>query len=415
MKIVWRESEIWALAVAETLVWAGMFYVFAALISQWEHDLGWSKTDLAAGFTISLLVSAFVSPFAGGMIDKGLGRQVLSGGALLGGVLLALLSGVNAHWQFIVIWALLGLASACCFYEPCFAYITLTRRDQAKPAITLVTLVAGFAGTLAFPLANFLSEVFNWRVASLVFSGLIVFVGFPLFLYATHKPVDTNDADPEKNIKRSDVSSDQRAQKSALRTAMEGWTFWLVALAFGLMALNHSSLITHFLPLMEERKVSLELAVMAASMIGPMQVLGRVIITMIEPWVSNLIVCGLSFVSLILASVFLVFSADLYFLVFGFVIFQGMGIGVSSIMRPVIIAELLGYQDFGKISGAATSIALILNAAAPSIAAIIWLITGYSGVLTVMLLVSVLAALVYVLSVFSRNWETLKSGIERRD
>lgn len=418
MKSIWREPEIWALAVAETIVWAGMFYLFAALISQWESDLGWSKTELAVGFTTCLLVSALVSPFVGGLIDKGQGRNILSGGALLGGILLALLACVNQQWQFILIWAFLGIASACCFYEPCFAYITHTRREKAKGAITLVTLVAGFAGTIAFPVANFLSEFFHWRLAVGVFSCLIIFVAVPLFLFATRNSTslatvkessvsaDTTATRPVSELATSteqDATQGGNQGKGALRQAMAGWTFWLVALSFGLMAFNHSSLITHFLPLMAERGVTLEMAVLAASLIGPMQVLGRIIVTLIEPWASNLLVCGLSFASLIVSAVFLMISAAYPLLIFGFVIFQGMGIGVSSIMRPLIVAELLGYRGFGSISGAASSVSQFLNAAAPTIAAAIWVVGGYESVLFVMLSVAILATLVYFLSIFTRR------------
>jgi hypothetical protein len=35
---------VWPLAIAETIVWAAMFYSFPALILVWERDLGWSKT-----------------------------------------------------------------------------------------------------------------------------------------------------------------------------------------------------------------------------------------------------------------------------------------------------------------------------------------------------------------------------------
>src|SRR3546814_4195976 len=34
-----------ALAFAETLVWAGVFYIFPALIAHWEADLGWRSEE----------------------------------------------------------------------------------------------------------------------------------------------------------------------------------------------------------------------------------------------------------------------------------------------------------------------------------------------------------------------------------
>ena len=71
-----KQRSIWYLAIAETLVCAGMFYSFPALILHWEADLGWTKTQLYATFTTALIVSAFAAPLAGHLIDRGYGRMI---------------------------------------------------------------------------------------------------------------------------------------------------------------------------------------------------------------------------------------------------------------------------------------------------------------------------------------------------
>ncbi len=397
LKTVWREPAVWGLAVAGTIVWAGVYYLFAALISQWEQDLGWSKAELAVAFTICLLVSACATPFAGRLIDKGYGRVVLTGGALFGGLLLALMAFIEQRWQFIGIWALLGVANACCFYEPCFAYVTHTRGREAKGAITLITLVAGFAGTVAFPTANILTELYHWRIAVGFFATIIILIAVPLFWFsAREKAAAVEVSEPAT----SEISGDG---KGALRLALGGKTFWLIAMAFALLMLNHSSLVTHFLPLLDERGISLQLAVLAASMFGPMQVLGRITMVLIERWVSVLVICGVSFACLIVSGIALIFAANNPLLIFMFVVFQGIGVGVSSIMRPLVVAELLGYRGFGAISGMASSIALIATAAAPTLAAAIWVFGGYDTVLLVMLVFAVLSTGIYFLAVVTRR------------
>ena len=44
---------VWPLAVAETLVWAALYYSFPALLLEWERNLGWSKTELAGALTLA--------------------------------------------------------------------------------------------------------------------------------------------------------------------------------------------------------------------------------------------------------------------------------------------------------------------------------------------------------------------------
>jgi MFS family permease len=64
-----------------------------------------------------------------------------------------------------------------------------------------------------------------------------------------------------------------------------------------------------------------------------------------------------------------------------FVLFQGAGYGVTSIMRPVVIAEFLGREDFGVIAGMLAIPFLTATAAAPTIAALIWQKGGYDSVI----------------------------------
>ena len=64
-------SIVWPLAIAETIVWAAMYYGFPALLPTWERDLGWSKTELSFAFTLSLVVSASLILRAGLRVGAG--------------------------------------------------------------------------------------------------------------------------------------------------------------------------------------------------------------------------------------------------------------------------------------------------------------------------------------------------------
>ena len=143
-------------AVAETLVWAAYYYSFAAFFPTWEAELKFSKPVLTGAFTMALIVAAFAAPLVGRLIDFGHGKSLFSGGALVAGVLLLLLSQVTEVWQFYLIWFGIGLAMSSSLYEACFAIITYTMGLEARRAITYVTLIAGFASTISFPGAHIL-------------------------------------------------------------------------------------------------------------------------------------------------------------------------------------------------------------------------------------------------------------------
>lgn len=362
---------VWPLAIAETIVWAALYYSFPALLLEWERSLGWSKIELTGALTVALLVSAASAPFAGRFIDKGHGRALLTGSALLGAGLLVLLSQVTQLWQFYAVWFLIGLAMAGSLYDACFSILTRAMGDQAKRAITLVTLVAGLAGTVSFPSANALTAAIGWRGALMVFAGVIVIVAVPLFWHAC------GTAERQPHVKPLPVGRKKEAGLRLIRSPL----FWCLAICFLGMAFNHGVLINHLLPLLDERGVHKETAILAISMIGPMQVTGRLAMMAAERHVSNSALFIASTLAACIAALSLYSASAVPALLVGFVLFQGAGHGMVSILRPVIIAEYLGRQDFGLVAGTLAAIYLVGYAVAPTMGAIIWELKDYDSVI----------------------------------
>ncbi len=380
---------VWPLAVAETLLWAGFYYLFPALLPAWERDFAWSKAEIAGALTLALLISAILAPIAGRQIDHGRGRPLFIAAALLGAGWLVLLSQVTQLWQFYAVWAGLGVAMAGCLYEPCFAILTRTMGSQARQAITLVTLVAGFAGTVAFPTSAGLEAAFGWRVTAQVFAGVIIAVALPLLIYALSRPLPDDPAPPEPEAANTGETV------RALRTL----TFWFLGLAFAMMALNHGAILAHMLPLLAERGVTGEAAVLAASMIGPMQVAGRLGVLAVQKYVSPATIAATALIAMALASAVLLGAHAVPGLLVLFVLFQGAGNGVMSITRPVIVADLLGRRKYGVVAGMLAMPFLGLFALAPGLAGVIWIWGGYDTVLMITLAAGIVGAVALLLAV----------------
>ena len=362
---------VWPLAIAETIVWAALYYTFPALLLEWERDLGWSKIELTGALTLALLISAAAAPFAGRFIDKGHGRALLTGSALAGASLLIALSQVTQLWQFYAVWFLIGLTMAGCLYDACFAVLTRVMAGRAKRAITLVTLIAGIAGTVSFPSANALAAALGWRGALIVFSGVIMIVAVPLFWHACGA------AENQPYDKPLPVGRKKEAVLRLIRSPL----FWCLAICFISTAFNHGVLINHLLPLLDERGVNKETAILAISMIGPMQVSGRLAMMAAERHISTSALFITSTIAALVAALSLYNASIIPTLLVSFVLFQGAGHGIISILRPVIIAEYLGRKDFGLMAGLLAAIYLVGYALAPSMGAFIWKIGGYDRVI----------------------------------
>ncbi|MEX3008549.1 MFS transporter [Hoeflea sp. TYP-13] len=365
---------VWLMAAGQTIVWAGLFYSFAALLLAWEESLGWAKTDLALGLTAAVLVAALLSPVAGHVIDAGNGKLLLTAGSLGGAGALALLTTANSQTAFIAIWAAIGVAQAASLYEPCFAFVTRTMGSAARGAITRISLCAGFASTIAFPAGAWLAASFGWRGAILVFALAVAAVGAPL-MFAGAMILDREEmAAPEVGH--------AEPNRAAVRTAIRKPAFWLLAFSFPMIGLNHGLLLNHIIPILVDRGLTQALAVTVASVIGPMQVAGRLALMRVEHRISAVTMTLVCFGGITVAALLLVYAGASPILAFAFAAIQGSAYGLTNILKPVVTAETLGQKGFGSISGLLAMPYLASFAIAPFAGAWLWQIGGYDLAIT---------------------------------
>jgi MFS family permease len=389
-----KDRSIFYIAIAQTLVWAGLYYVFPALLVRWEQSLGWSRVDLTTGITLAIFISAFVAPFAGHLIDIGKGTLMMVGSTLLGAICLLALSFVTELADFYLIWGLIGVMMAGCLYEPCFALITHARGVNAKQAIILVTLVAGFASTISFPSAHALSEAFGWRVAVQIFAAVLILVAAPLMWLGARSL--------EQTVKVALTKTE--AQMIHRQAFLARPVFWFLALGFAFLAAVHGVTIHHFLPILYDRGVGADVAIMAASFIGPMQVAGRLAMMAAERHVTTHEITITCFVAVGLSILLLVNTTSTPTLLVGFVILFGAAHGVVSIIRPLIARDILGGNNFGAKFGAMALLYLVGSASAPYVGSLIWGIGGYDLVLPVLIVLVMVGLGLYLIA----HWLSIK-------
>ncbi len=339
-----RPSNILFLAIAQTILWAGLYYIFPALFARWELNLGFSKTAIASAFTSAIIISSLLAPFVGNLIDKGYGQRILIGSSILGAIGLIILSFSSEFWTFFLSWSVIGIALSGCLYEPCFAYVTKVRGAKAKDAIIFITLIAGFAGTVSFPVANIFADLINWNASARIFAVVILIYVVPILLIST-KSEDKHSV----NLK---PSSDKYVNYK-LRTDLIRPEFISLFFSFLILALAHGMVITHIFPLLIERNIPNATQLLITALIGPAQVVGRIIMIILQKQNFSInIISTLTFILKIVASIFLLYANNNIYLLILFVIFQGSGAGITSITRAVVTANIIGYERFGSVSGA---------------------------------------------------------------
>jgi len=394
-----KDRAILTLAVTQTLVWGGLFYVFPALLLRWEADLGWSRADLAFAIMLATLAAALSAPLAGRLIDRGLGPMLMGLTPAVGGICLIALSQITTLWQFYALWLVIGVMQAGSLYEPCFALVTHSRGAKAKQGIVVITLVAGFAGTISFPTMHVLSETYGWRAACVVVGLGITLLIAPLQGLAARSLQSGRIASPKR-------PATEAKPKSFLRRP----TFWLLGVSLSTLAFVHGITLNHLLPLLNERGFQPEFAVLIAALIGPMQVAGRLVMVATQRFVDHRQFMLVTFGGIALAITVLLITGDSRTLAVVFVLIYGSAWGTTSILRPVIARDILGEDNFGAKSGSLALIFLTATASSAYLGAVIWGISGYGTLLAGLIGLAICGAALYLLAHRLSDAEQKASG-----
>lgn len=368
------------LAIAQTIFWASTYYLLPALLPVLESEAGWSRAQISLALTGALVVSAASSPFTGQLIDAGRGRWMMAACGIGSALLLFVFSVVESATGLLVIWLMIGVCMAATLYEPCFSILTRHLGVQARRSITHVTLIAGFASTVSFPVANYIAHTWDWQSAVRFFALIVLFVAVPMAWFSIGRL---------ENLKP--VARHDPTQHVAIRPEHRR-IFWLLGLAFTLGGINQGMVVTHLLPMLGERGLAADTAVYAAMVIGPMQVVGRVILMSRQSSLSNTATAFVCFAGTGISAFFLYLAGANVVMIFFAVALQGAGWGIVSIVRPALTREMLGQARFGAISGRMGALFTLGIAMAPTIGAGLWQVAGYNGMLIAGVAVSALGA-----------------------
>jgi MFS family permease len=164
-------------------------------------------------------------------------------------------------------------------------------------------------------------------------------------------------------------------------------SFWLLAVVLSLVSLNHWMLIQYAVPIFVEQGANQPLAVFAASTVGPAQVAGRLVLMRYEARIGTAAATRITFLAMVAGTLALFLAGVQPWLIFAFTAIQGGAIGVMTILRPVLISEVMGPAGYGAIAGTIQIPAIMAGAVAPVLGAFMLEGFGVPGLLGLSLLV----------------------------
>lgn len=339
-----------ALGTTQTLAWASSYYLPAVLAEPIGAGLGVPRSWVFGAFTVALLIAAAAGPFVGRAIDRLGGRGVLVASNLVLAAGLAVLAAAHGPVMLFVAWALLGAGMSLGLYDAAFATLARLYGHEARGPITGITLFAGFASTVSWPLSAYLDHVLGWRGAVLVWCALNLVVALPINRFLLPQPP------------HSPVASahDAHAEPVSWKPYRE---MFLLAFVFAAGWFVTGAMASHLPGLLERAGATPFEAIAAASLVGPAQVAARaaefVLLRRVHPLISARIAALLHPIGAVLLALFGPPAAMV------FAILYGAGNGLLTIARGTVPLVIFGPRGYGARNGLLGAPARTAQAFAP--------------------------------------------------
>lgn len=328
------------LGLTQTVGYGVLYYAFAVVLTPMSTDLHASRAAVTAAFTVSVVVSALVAVPVGRWLDRRGGRALMSAGSALGVLAVLAWSTVHSLVALYLVFAIVGLASAMSLYDAAFpVLIAASPADRRTKALLGVTIAAGFASTIFYPLTAVLVHHYGWRHALVLLAA-----GLALCTIPAHLVVVPGRAEHHRRT--------ATASGVAVAAALRDKGFWLLTVAFVVQAAAVAAVSVVLIGYLVRSGHPATTAATLAGLLGICSVTGRLVTTglaarfgmaAVAASVFVLQAIGLAALPLMVGSV-----AGAAVCVIAF----GMGFGVAAIARPAILAHRYGTTRYATIAAA---------------------------------------------------------------
>lgn len=342
-----RLLTITILGSTQTLAWASSYYLPAVLADAIAHDTGVSINWLFGIFSAALVISALLGPRMGRISDAGGGNRMLAGSNLLFTIGLVLLAFAHSMPMLAASWLVLGVAMGFGLYDAAFAVLGRIYGANARGAITGITLLAGFASTIGWPLTAWGAATIGWRDTCLAWAALHLFIALPLNYWALPRPTVTAE---DKKAMDKPVPIDR--------------PMILLGFAFAAAWIVTAGMAAHFPRILEATGASQAQAIAAGALIGPAQVGARMIEASVLKRFHPLVSARLATLTHPIG-VAVILTAGGGVAASAFALLHGSGNGILTIARGTVPLAIFGPENYGYRLGILGMPARFLSAAAP--------------------------------------------------
>lgn len=367
-----------ALGATQTLAWASSYYLPAMLAAPVSRALGIENAFFFAAFSGALIVAALIGPLVGRAVDRAGGRNMLCASNVVLAVGLSLLAIAQHVPMLIFAWVVLGIGMGMGLYDTAFATLTRIYGTAARGPITGITLIAGFASTIGWPITASIDAAFGWRSACITWAVIHLVVCLPInaWLLPRTKQLSSAATSSPSITAAHDTTTTALSSSIDTHSPRQPWPLMmLLAAIFAATWFVTGAMATHLPSLLLQAGASTAQAIAFAALVGPAQVAARIVeftlLKHIHPVVSARIATALH--PLGYAALCFLGPAGLA----AFAVLHGAGNGLLTIAKGTLPLALLGPTDYGYRQGLIGLPARFTQALAPVLFGI--LVTRYGA------------------------------------
>ncbi len=259
-------AAVLLLGVTQNIGYGTLYYSFSILAPDMAAHFALSPEWIFGALSVALLIGGLTAPWLGKLFDRlGAGRVMTIGSGVAAAALVACAYSPGQASYTIALIAV-EVAANLVQYGAAFALLVQLRPEVASRSITYLTLIAGFASTMFWPITTALHNVMSWQQVYLVFAGLNLLVCLPIHAWLA------NGASPGKGM----APKASAPIEGVLPAEQRKTGFVLMVSGFSLMSLVSSAVLVHMVPLLSGLGLGATAAIVG-TLFGPSQVASRLI------------------------------------------------------------------------------------------------------------------------------------------
>jgi MFS family permease len=377
---------------------------FSLLFPAILDEFGWDRGLTAGAFSFGFLVSAFVTPGVGRLMDRRGPRLVIELGVVAMGAGLVLASFIRTPWQlYLTLGALAGGGVNCLAYTGQSLYLTNWFVRRRGLALSVAFSGVGVGSIVILPWLNALIAGAGWRSACLRLGLVVLALLMPLNLLLKGRPEDMGLA-PD-GVAASGASAERAANVVDHVWAAVDWTlaralctarFWWLAAGYFCGLFSWYAVQVHQTRYLTEIGFAPSAAAWALGFVSLVAVPGQIAFGHLSDrigreWVWTIGNAGFVVCCALLIALRSVPSAAL---LAAMIVAQGaLGYSLTSVMGA-IPAEIFEGRHYGSIFGTVMLAAILGGAAGPWAAGVLYDDTGtYASAFAIAIGCSALSAL----------------------